>query len=465
MGTAAISYNSLHSAAGEAREVSGRLTSYADGLNSNVYRKLMNYSGVHTGNINSASRFVNNKVNILRDRAAAYRTYASDLEELTAACRNTDRAVRGIVSRLTADFKRAHGIRNSVVENTLNRFLTDARNFSFAGRWLNDGQDKIRAGRDYLKQAIEDWWDYRGGKEFVTGLLEIAKKIAGTTIMVLGALASGSMVFLIAGVILGVIQAINEGVDLGNEIRAYWENSNGDPARGRRLSDENTVQDFMRNESEENVSFWHKAAGGIDLTVIICECINQVGSCRDFVKNAYNWTKGTATKLKDLKLKDILTFDNIKAFGQKLKLQMNLGLKDIKAAVKFKGLSGIKGIAKNISTDFMNSLREKYSDFSEMKKGLGSFKNLISLTGKFIDPIEIKGSDISSFIISNVSTFENFNLVNDISKIVNKMGKIGKMGEDLIDKSIGKKLSFKSQIHISIPKIPVPEIRMAEGIA
>lgn len=465
MGTAAISYNSLHSAAGEAREVSRRLTSYADGLNSNVYRKLMNYSGIHTGNISSASGSVNSKIHILRDRAAAYRTYASDLEELTAACRNTDRAVRGIVSRLTADFKCAHGIRNSTVENTLNSFLTGIKNSSFPGRWLNDGQDKIRAGMDYMKQAIEDWWGYRGGKELIKGLLEVAGKIAGTILLVVGALASGSVVLLVAGVILGVIQAINEGVDLGNEFRAYRENSNGDPARGRRLSDENTVQDLMRNESEENVSFWHKVAGGIDLTVFICECINLAGSCRDFAKNAYNWTKGTATKLKDLKLKDILTFDNIKAFGQKLKLQMNLGLKDVRAAVRFKDLSGIKGIMKDIGTDFMNSLREKYTDFSEMKKGLGSFKNLISLTGKFVDPQEIKGSDISSFITSNISTFEGFNMIGDIEKITGKIGKIGKMGEDLLDKSIGKKLSSRSKIHISIPEIPIPEIRMAEAIA
>ena len=51
---AVISYHSLGDAASEAKSVATKLTKYADNLNSAVYKKLSNYSGTHTVNIQTA---------------------------------------------------------------------------------------------------------------------------------------------------------------------------------------------------------------------------------------------------------------------------------------------------------------------------------------------------------------------------------------------------------------------------
>ena len=169
MSTASISYSSLKNAAGEARDVAKKLDKYADSINSTVYKKLNNYEGSWTSNITSARSKANAKISELRTEAGKYRSYANELDDLKTECESVDKAVRSKVSSLTASFKAAHGIKNSVVVNTISYFFTSVGNSSNAGRWLNEQEDRIDAGMDYIKQRIEDWYDYEGGKDFIKG--------------------------------------------------------------------------------------------------------------------------------------------------------------------------------------------------------------------------------------------------------------------------------------------------------
>lgn len=132
--TAAISYSSLNRAASSANAVAKRLTVYENNLNNSVYRKLNGYSGSYTGNIATAKSQTNAKITELRNKSQAYRNYANELGSLKEKCQSTDRAVRTMVSHLTATFKKANGIRNSSVENAINYLLTGLKNMTPADR-------------------------------------------------------------------------------------------------------------------------------------------------------------------------------------------------------------------------------------------------------------------------------------------------------------------------------------------
>lgn len=488
MSTAAISYNSLSNAAGDARGVSRRLNAYADSLNRDVYRRLNSYSGSHTQSIQASCQYVGNKMDVLRSRAEAYDRYASDLDDLKTVCANTDRAVRGMVEKLTGEFKDAHNIPNSKVENAINYFLTSIKNSSSAGRWLGDNKDKLTQRKDYIKQSIEDWWDYEGGKQFAKGvgeaLLGIAAAVAGFSL--------GGGILGILAVIGGTIAIFNGVVNLVNEGRAYHEtHNNNDPAAGRRLSNENTIQDVMRNESEENVGMWHKIANGIDIAEIVCDVADFVKSGKELVQNAYKWTMGSMAKLDNLDIRNILTKDHIKAFGQKIQLNAKLGLMEIKSAINLKDFSNVNSILLEFGSDFMNNLKNSYTDFSSWESQAKSIGNIVKipqtlLEGGFTAKNLLVDIGLLSIVMPNLPTlstgpmatylpdvgdtltmykFDFFNPINDTYQLFDKMENIYSAGKLSIGRIISGddlrgKLATLSNINISVPGIFIPDITM-----
>ena len=158
--TAVISYISLGEASSEARQVSRKLTGYADSLQRSIVNRLDSYGGSDSGGVTQAKQRTEEKIEQLRDKAQAYTKYADDLSDLQKKCLSTDTAVRSSVSGLTASFKKANGINNNGIVNTINYMLTGLGNSTPAGRWLGNTIDTANSAKDYLKQRIKDWWGY-----------------------------------------------------------------------------------------------------------------------------------------------------------------------------------------------------------------------------------------------------------------------------------------------------------------
>ena len=198
-----------------------------------------------------------------------------------------------------------------------------------AGRWLNEKADQIDSGVDYLKQSIEDWYDYNGGKEFIKGILvgvlEIAIAVVGVVILFLGTISGvWAVIVAVATVVAAVIAVVNGFTNIVNEFRALGYGSD-DPATAKRKSDLNTVQDTLRVETDSE--FWHNFATGIDIVNIVCSVITVVDSAGKLLKNGYKWATGNLDDLKDLKIKDILSKDGRGKFwsGFKGKIGDSLG--------------------------------------------------------------------------------------------------------------------------------------------
>ena len=335
-----------------------------------------------------------------------------------------------------------------MIRNTFNYYLTSAKNRTSVGRWLGDKRDAQRGKGRYLKQCIKDWWHFEGGKQYIKGTVIAALEVVAAVCAIIGAITGGG---IIAG-IAGVIALVNGVTNMINESRAYHETRyNGDPARGRQLSKEDTLQDVMRNEWDKNVTFWHRFADGIDLVNMGCAIASILGSCGKLLKSACKWaTSGSMMK----RMKDLTS---LKDFGSKLKLAIRSGFSEI-----------------------ISNIKHHYSDFSSFDKGTDTVKNIASTSKKLFEAKSTKkriGVGITSVILPNLTFPGNGAVKWGSSKPFNPIGNLYKIGADIKKKVIDKggkwlegneilsrnvldKLSIKSHIHISIPEISFPDINI-----
>lgn len=496
MSTASISYSSLKDSSNEAKTVAKKLDKYADALYDNVYKKLNNYGGSWTSNLSTAKTKTNAKISELRSEQSRYETYATDLIDLRDECEEVDKAVRSRVSSLTASFKEAHGIRNSKVENAISYFFTGIGNETAFGRWLGGKKDDFDSGMNYFKDSIKEWYNYEGGKELITGVLVGLLEVAIGVLAIVGAILSGgALLVIIAGVVGGIIAVANGVANIWNETKAYSATKNGDPATGRRRSDINTWQDYLRSsfvfgDSGENYhynEFYNGLATGIDIVNLACTVVTVVSSAGKLLKNGFKWATGSSAQVKDIKMKQVFSKDTFKAFSSKLKIQFADGFADIKTAFKYRDFSVLKDFGTRILSEAGENLKAEFWDFGEPKDAISSIKNMISVPKDLIDGgfniSNIIDVGVNSVVIPSITVFHvdgsgdiqiseggqmEFDLfdnvtLNDITSIFEKTGKgiqqiTSLDGDSIITLDINDKLSSYCNIDISIPEVNIPKI-------
>ena len=498
MSTASISYSSLKNASNEAKSVAKKLDKYADSLYDNVYKKLNKYDGSWTSNLSTAKSKTNAKISELRSEQSKYETYATDLIDLCDECKEVDKAVRSKVSSLTASFKEAHGIRNSKVENAISYFFTGLGNETAFGRWLGGKKDNFDSGMNYFKDSIKEWYNYEGGKELISGVLVGLLEVAIGVLAIVGAILSGgALLVIIAGVVGGIIAVANGIANFWNEQKAYSSTRNGDPATGRRRSDVNTWQDYLRSsfafgDSGENYlynEFYNGLATGIDIVNLACTVVTVVSSAGKLLKNGYKWATGNAAKVKDITLKQVFSKDTFAAFKGKFA--------DIKAAFQARGWTSVKDFGGQMFKDFGRNLNGEFFDFFEtngdfnQKGAVSSIKNMLSIPkdilsdgftisniGKIgLTSIVLPG--LTAFTVNSVDgtiisgdggqlqfDFTDKVTVNDITGLFENGGKIGSTigtltsTDSAINVDVMDKLANSCNINISVPKVYIPNIEM-----
>lgn len=471
MSQACISYRSLDDAASTAKKVADKLETYASHLDSQIYRKINEYSGTYTSNVSQSKNSVNMKITDLNRQASLYREYAKNLSDLREQCKNTDFAVKTRISKLTAEFKGANGIKNSIVENSINFFLTSISNSSSTGRWLGNNKDGFDSAKEYVKQSLKTWWDYEGGKELVTGLTVAAITAVTEALIIIGAVGSGGGIAIL---ISSVIAYVNACVDFANEIEAYWVTNNGDPATGRRRSKINSTQEYLRSSFvfDDSGEFYiydegkQFAATTIDLTKFVCDVINGLGDLGDLTKKSYKWTTGSTADLKDIKITEILNWENISAFTSKLWGNAKGFIADPKTAIKSANLIG--NFAENIKNSYSlkninsaNSLDDMVKNSKKFAKNYGTVVKTILDDGLNLKSIFKKGIDISlkNISVTKFSTEKDGEIEYDSINASDISGLVTNAFDFLEDsKDIYEKLTGKSKSSINIPDIKVPQL-------
>lgn len=502
MSTASISYSSLKDASNEAKAVAKKLDKYADSLYSNVYKKLNKYEGSWNSNVSTASSKTNAKISELRSEQSRYETYATDLIDLRDECKEVDKAVKSKVSSLTASFKEAHGIRNSKVENAISYFFTGLGNETAFGRWLGGKKDDIDSGMNYLKDSIKEWYNYDGGKELIKGVLVGLLEIAIAVLAVASAILTGgatlwAAIVLVAGVIGGAIAFVNGCANIANEFAAYSNTQNGDPATGRRRSEVNSLQDYLRSsfifgadgETYHYNEFYNGLATGIDIVNLACTVVTVINSAGKLLKNGYKWATGDAAKVKDITMKQVFSKECFTKFKGKMI--------DIKAAFKANGWQAAKDMGSQILKDFGRNFKKEFWDFSKasgdfnMKGAVSSIKNMLSIPKDLLKDgftlSNIFSVGFSSIILPSITVFSvesvDGTLINSgdgqmqfdftdkvnlksITGIFEKGGKAWDSATDLfsdgsvIGGDVLDKLSSSCNVNITIPDINIPNIEM-----
>jgi len=498
MSTVSISYKDLKNASSEANSVAKKFDSYANSLESKVYNKLKNYDGQWTSGLSNAYNKIGIKISDLRDQHDKYTKFSGDLSGLKEKCDDVDKSVKSKVSSLTASFKDAYGIKSNVVVNQINYFFTWIGNETAFGRWLGDKKDAVVAKKDYLKQCISEWYNYEGGKEALLGCLTgLSEIFAAVATVVYTISTGGALLTIIAGVVAGVIAISNGVANIINENKAYVATLKGDPATGRRRSEINKWQDYLRSsfafgdsgENYEYNKFYNDLAVGIDVTVIVCTVITAANSAGKFLKNTYKWATGDIAKVKDITMKQVFSKDSFAAFKTK---SYNIWT----SFKKNKGLF-IKNFCVSRYQDFGKNIKSEYFDFhksngkSNLKGSIKSIKNMLSIpkditkdlsTGEFnlfelgVDKVLLPGLTVFSVkstenipVIDNQINFKPKSkidkvTVSDIKGLFEKGGKIGKSTIKLIDdgskinKDVLDKLNLSCDINISIPDVNIPNV-------
>lgn len=468
MSIASISYDSLADASNEAKHIAKRLDNYADSINRSVYKKLNKYSGPRSSNISTASNNINLKISELRSQSEQYEKYATSLSNLEKECRSTDKSVRSKVSTLTAAFKKNHGIKDSKIVNTVNYFFTSIGNSSAFRRWLGDGKDLSDAGDDYFKQKIKDWYNYEGGKDFIKGTLVAALEIAIAVVTVLAAIATlgagGALVAMIvagASLIVGVIAGINGFANLVNEGRALYftmhgdeDHRDGNPAKGKRRSSEDTIQDTLRTETDSR--FLHNVATGIDVVNFTCTVVTAVSSVVKLKNNGIKWATGGASNLNNMKRKDIF-----KAFTGKLKISLSEAWTKISYPIKVGDWTAAKSYlwdaALDFKTDFLENLQDRFWKGDDGPKNLlSSFKDIVDEGLNFKN---LKNIALPCITVANLPGGEKIK-IGDFTDIFSDFDFSKFSGNPPMPNDVLDKLSKCSDINISIPDIHMPEIKI-----
>lgn len=482
MSKVTISYSSLKSSSSEAKQVSKKLKSYAKNLDSAIYKKLNKYTGDYTTNISTAKSKTHAKIDELEARAEAFSNYADDLTDLRDECLATDKSVKSKVSKLTASFKVANGIRNSKVQNALNYCLTSFGNSTVAGRWVGNATEKFISADDYIKQSIKEWWNYDGGKQLTKGVLEGVVKVAAAVLTIVLAITSGAaLLVIIAGLVVGAIAAVNGVMNIVNEGRAYNETkNNANPALGRRRSNEDTVQDTIRRESDS--SLCHGIAQGIDVVNFVCGVVLFVNEAGKLIEKGYKWATGF-NQVENISKKDILfSKDNWSQFFSKMKTSIGDGLTNIGQSIKLRNFKFIKTGMIDFGTDFLKNLNNHFFNFENPIKGVKSTSNLLGVADNllsdgfnkknFFEDIVFPNVTIANYI--TIGTGEGGQMYFDPSGEI-FLGDIYDIGDELVNDIIGndifssdpifnadtlKTLSSSCDIDISIPEINMPSIEM-----
>ncbi|ROR31430.1 HNH/endonuclease VII toxin of polymorphic toxin system [Mobilisporobacter senegalensis] len=263
MSTLVVSYHDLEDAAKDARKAAALLEEYGETIEEKICKKLKEYSGSWTSNIDVADQLMRDKLVQLRQKQEDFETLASNIETFKNNCVTADNNVKVAIESLSGDFKNTYGIKENIVTKWFNYIGTEIGNSSALGRYLKDIGNTIEVAVTDGIENIKDWYKYEGGKYIIDDIVTVAL----VTLEVVGAvvaIASGvGAIVAIATVIATTMTVANGLTSIYNNSKAYNAMQNENPAWAMRYAGRDTLTEQMRETSDSK--FVHNLATGLDV--------------------------------------------------------------------------------------------------------------------------------------------------------------------------------------------------------
>lgn len=373
MGSIALNYDSIYSAAKKAKKVASNAEDYVSNLQKKMINKIDELEGQSSAYASSAKGNTSDKITRLNTKKDAYTDYAKKLEEFvedeTTGVKAIDKRVAKMFKKDAEDFRDNNNLNINPVTQFFTFLACEFSNASDFARAISDGFTSVTNWLSDAWDSITDWYRYEGGKFWVNigkAVLCIGLAIATIAVIVL----TGGIGIVAICAIIGAGIAILDGlVTCGINVIALAKESN-DPAWALKLSKNDKASTLLRKVDTGSGAFNNTLnflAGGLDLIEAGCTVVTIVGSIADLGK-----------KIPAIKN---LIGDESKGL-LKVLLDKSVRTKEGKAVVTFKSLkNGLKTLITN--PDARKQILNKFKSDRNVHWNFATLKDTLRYQWKF----------------------------------------------------------------------------------
>ncbi|MCR5830200.1 MAG: hypothetical protein K6F93_07655, partial [Lachnospiraceae bacterium] len=273
--TISLDYGRLDDIINEASEASSMMQDYIDDL-SKIVSCYGDVSGGSSENLSNSEYYVNNKIKALTAKKSTYSLFANNVSAFSKFASEKDDYVAKTISEAKKYFVDQHDYIKSDWWTSIKEWFIDLKYscpiFDAIGNLINN----IAEGISSLIDDLVYWYKCNGGKEIIGVVLAFAGAIAAVVLAVLAFPASG---FVAVCAFFGAaITAANAIYNIISSFQAYdaITKEEPEPALAKIYSDQDTIQDWLRNTDFENNVLNHIFYGlafTLDFVKTVCDVV------------------------------------------------------------------------------------------------------------------------------------------------------------------------------------------------
>ena len=223
MASIALNYDSIYSAAKNAKKVASTTEDYVSSLQKNIIHKINDLRGPSSTYVENARTNITDKITQLNSKKDAYTEYSIKLEkfvddEITGA-KAIDEKVANLFKKDSEEFRENNNIKINPVTNFFTFLVSEVTNASDFARKVSEIYTDAKNWISDRMDSIKDWYRYKGGKYIVEAIKEVLETVGFVAIMVV-TIPAAPILAVATGILIGF--TILNGLSAGfNDIMAY----------------------------------------------------------------------------------------------------------------------------------------------------------------------------------------------------------------------------------------------------
>ena len=446
-------YFKLAELAGETRKAAEEANAYANDLDKKIKNPLNNYTGKHTGNINTAYEKVRLKSNQLRQKAGTLTSYSSRIDTFAGNVINAENRLTNRISSLMGNFKKKWNIKDP---SFLERVVEGICDFFGLGDIFDSIRDFFKSLKAHIKHffdKISDWYHFKGGAELIDAIVAIVTAIVLVVIDIVLIFFTGGAwlaVKIAIATLVAIIAFCNAVGKICQYMKTFGKSHVLHQSANNKIASDTDMASWLRRNGE------YTAATIFEIAEFVVTVADMILNVAEFAKNWINIIKTESGRFfqnfaKSMKM-DWSKYNVFKVFkkGEDAKNKWKMAKTIVNIVNGTYSMLRTNNYGKNgwqAFTDTFKAGKDTWdtlfaiglenvwtfqyftgevdpvtqvekTDFQKMNKFIGSkvLKNSISAYNK-----------ISSTIKHNNLNLNNFSYDAKIGKTIETWGKIGKM--------------------------------------
>ena len=280
-----LNYSELTKVSSNADSIAKKAESYADALTRRIYSKMDSVTGGMNETLSSASYYINAKITELREKKAAYASFAKQVTNLVSEARRIDKEVARTIANNKKEFLKSHShLQINDWKAAIISWLVDVKNscplFEMIGNGLNRLEQLLTSAADNIKY----WYKCQGGKEVLAVVGAVAGLIISVALFVATLPASGLVA--VCATISALITTLNAMTNVATSFASMIAAKSGDPAWAKIYGDRKTLADFLKKQRFQNWIISDKCsymlANVVSTVEIFCNFVNIASAIKSF---------------------------------------------------------------------------------------------------------------------------------------------------------------------------------------